>query len=175
MNKKYIYIILCVATLLGGYLVYAGYKDARDQSEILEEEYTEYVSTEYGLSFEYPEDWILGDTRIGEGSFQIFNYDPNTITGSGVFPPGYNKVEAVIVDKSQYVETTDTNVKVEEVTINGYAFERRDITPANGTQIRSYKMEVPSQPNLLFVISVAGSTDTNFGVLDRLVRTIEWK
>ena len=96
------------------------------------------------MSFTYPKGWRVGDNHLEHGTFQLYNYDDSTSSGS-VFAPGQDKIEAGIIEGSSLEETAS---KV------GLVDPTADYIPAKGTKFSVIHTEEGGQPTLEIITSV---------------------
>lgn len=142
-----------------------------------------YRNEKLGVQFTFPSNWHLGTNTIGNvsghGYMQLFNYNENQAVGKSIFPEGYNKIEAVVGERSFFSEEPSSDYpeqsrNTEEVVIAKQKATKVDITLMGGQKIRTYNVPLPNPVgDYILKINIYGDPD-NFYVLDQLVNSIEW-
>lgn len=135
-----------------------------------------YTNLEYNLRFRYPEGWYVGDTRLGEGTFQLYSYDNQKAESEG-FPPSdsTNKIEVGIDSDATYINTEyqEKSRVTEKLNIAGQAAIREDIEVEYVGKIRVYFIRLPNDEQEYLGLVIYGDP-SNFYVLDEIVQSLEW-
>ena len=136
-----------------------------------------YASKKYGLQFEYPQGWYVGDNQLGYGTLQFFNYDESTME-RGELTKSYklNKIEASIGNNSHYGTSDIYPEKMRDaqsLKIAGQSATRESITFNDGARALFYSIPIPQLTGTYFDVVIYGNA-SNFSVLDNLMSTLYW-
>lgn len=135
-----------------------------------------YTSQKYKLRFIYPKSWSIGDNHLGDGTFQIFNYDESHKTGKSIFLKGQNKIEVVIEEKN--IDATSSDYLNEKVMKNSFTFFGQPATKVEveligGHKVLYYFISLPNFTNKYLRLSIYGDP-SNFYILDNLIKHLTW-
>lgn len=138
-----------------------------------------YTSSKLALRFTFPNGWHVGDNTLGNGTLQFFNYDHENIGPRDWFSPygeHMNKIEAMVAVVDAH-ERSDIDLEkwrqMTDIRIAGQSAKRIDVQYEYGGEVRSYSIPLPSKPGQFLSITIHGDP-SNFGVLDKLVESLEW-
>lgn len=143
-----------------------------------------YVSSKYGISFNYPKAWNVGlGNDYQYGFIQLANYDMYNAEGHN-FKAGQNKIEGSVVsndaiddffaiEEGLKEEKTSSNVTL----ANSFVVKRIRSSVTNEgmplSESLSYVIPMPKMKDSNLVFTIAGDT-SNFRVLDEIVKTIKF-
>jgi hypothetical protein len=144
-----------------------------------------YTNKKYSYSFNYPNNWTLGNNVFGSGQIQLFKdtyYINNDNSSSYNFRYTY-KIETALVKNSDQTNFDEGGDKISSTTvsINGTEVKRLDFSHySNGEvgekYIRSYI--IPLQSDMSYSLAVTmynfGTSTSDFTVIDNIVKSIKW-
>lgn len=135
-----------------------------------------YTNNKYGLKFEYPVGWHVGD--IGESWLQLFNYDESLHEGDFKKDSEGNKIEIHILDVDKYDSGqsdiyTEKNRQESTTSVANQDAVHRMVELTNGVKVSVYNIQIPDYQNKILVMSIVGNPD-NFIALDNIISTITW-
>ncbi len=131
-----------------------------------------YASTKYGITFEFPRTWHMGDNHLGYGTFQIFNLAEEVGRYKN---PDVTKIEMVIHRQieSGYSDIYEEASRVtKEVSIAGRKGIVEHVELTNGMRSRRYAVALPVENTFLWM--TVGGNQENFYILDEVVKTLKF-
>lgn len=128
-----------------------------------------YISKEFGLKFDYPNNWREGNKNINDhgGVFQLFNY--SELNSGSNFLKGMNKIEMTIIGNPlTYFPHPENAVETMFAGQKAYRFQDASI----GSSL-SYTISLPSYPGKYLVATIYGDS-VNYDVLEEILKSLMW-
>jgi hypothetical protein len=133
-----------------------------------------YLSSKYKFSFSYPTNWRVGDSNIGNGAFQLFNYPLAQEVQSEGFVKGHSKIEAVLINNLPgQIFTPQDYFSPNEITYEKtIAGQKAYYGDSDG--VSSYLITVPSTTPIEYLgISEYGDTSDS-STIEKIVASLKW-